>query len=463
MTQNPHHRRNTDLVAPLTQRGFTPVGRLRTRTAREIGSSPWSIGCETIDRGYVDFAPIRPHLAELGATAARVQAGWARCEPVPGQPYNWAWLDEVVDGCLAEGVRPWLQTSYGNPGYEGGGGIGLAQGIPTSPQALAAWDRWVAALAHRYADRIRDWEVWNEPDNQKSVCPEDYGHFFIRTARILRSVRADARMLALAIAGGSLDYIETFLRILAEHDALGLLDQVTFHFYPHNPDGDFDRVAAIESLVQRYAPHVTLRQGETGAPSETRQFMAMGKFEWSERKQAAWNLRRLLAHHARGYPMSLFQMADMHYEQRDGAKFTGRNAKGQLCINPDKTVAYRKPSYFAASHVFSLLDDRFELRRLASAGDDAVAAYAWTALDAAGPGVIAWWRCNEPPSLATPALGEAAVRLPRVADAVLLDFMSGMVFAPPSEAATSPLPCIDTPLAWVSRDLIDMKPAEDMA
>lgn len=463
---------NQDLHTPLLAAGFNPVGRMRPRTARDISRSPWGIGCETVDRDYVDFAQVEPHLGELGATQVRLQAGWAKCDPGnpgnSGNPgdgrYQWDWLDAVVDGCVAQGLRPWLQTSYGNPAYPGGGGIGLKEGIPTSPEALAAWDRWVRALAERYRDRVNTWEIWNEPDHGDAVPVEAYTAFFIRTAVILREVQREARIVGLALAG-NMPYAERFLHQLAADGRSELLDEVSFHFYPHNPDEEFERVEQLAALLKEHAPHATLRQGETGSPSETLGFLALGKHDWSERKQAVWNTRRLMAHHVRGIPMSLFQIADMYYSKQKGL-FEGRNPKGLLSIREDKTVAYRKPSYFAAQHVFSLWDDRFPLQPLPRIEADApfeVAAYAWTDRGSDRPGVVAWWRADEPPALESPSLGQVALPPHRFQEPLLLDLIGGTAFARPgdgtAEAFWKALPCSDAPLAIVERSLLSL-PAE---
>jgi beta-glucosidase/6-phospho-beta-glucosidase/beta-galactosidase len=132
---------------------FPLIGRIRPRAARDISSSRWSVGAETLDHGFGVYASYKAYLGPLGAKSIRLQAGWARCEPRPGV-YDWGWLDAVVDDALAQGVRPWLQLSYGNPVYSGGGDTGLGGGFPSSPEALAAWDRWVRAIVQHYGDRV---------------------------------------------------------------------------------------------------------------------------------------------------------------------------------------------------------------------------------------------------------------------------------------------------------------------
>jgi hypothetical protein len=47
-----------------------------------------------------------------------VQLGWQRCELVKGV-YNFTWLDTIVNGMVAQGVKPWAQLSYGNDNYKG--------------------------------------------------------------------------------------------------------------------------------------------------------------------------------------------------------------------------------------------------------------------------------------------------------------------------------------------------------
>lgn len=451
--------------------GFRPIARIRPRRSDEIAASPWSIGLETIDRDYVRFGEVAPHLAELGAKHARVQAGWARCEPIAGGAFSWRWLDEVVDGCIAVGVRPWLQLSYGHPAYPGGGGVGLCQDLPRSPEASAGWERWVDAVAARYCERVMHWEIWNEPDNHGVIAPEDYAAFFVRTGRRLRAACPRAKLIGPALAWhDENDYAGRFLAALAGAGEAGLLDEFCFHFYPHNPDEQFDVALDIARLIARHGGHATLRQGETGAPSECSRFMALGEHTWNERKQAAWNLRRLLAHHAHGIPMNLFQLADMYYAPRDGALFSGYNPKGQLRIRPDLTVAYRKPSYFAVQHVFSLLDEAFPLRaleRLPGRFPSRTSAYAWTRAGESRPSLVAWWRADAPPGLVAPEVNEPFRRIglaPQAfAEPVLVDFMSGVVFSVPEgfgagdERGWRNLPCSDTPFALAERAVLPLR------
>jgi hypothetical protein len=52
--------------------GLKRIGTLKTRTAKEIRSSRWSVGCETLDRDYADWDQYKRFLGDLGAKRGRL-------------------------------------------------------------------------------------------------------------------------------------------------------------------------------------------------------------------------------------------------------------------------------------------------------------------------------------------------------------------------------------------------------
>ncbi len=77
------------------QTAWKIVGQLKTRDAKDIQSSTWSIGGETLDRDYTDYQSYKTYLGPLGAKRIRLQGGWSKCEKVKGV-YDFAWLDAVI-------------------------------------------------------------------------------------------------------------------------------------------------------------------------------------------------------------------------------------------------------------------------------------------------------------------------------------------------------------------------------
>jgi len=91
------------------------IGTMKPKCTSEIESSRITVGCETLDRDHTIWDNYKAYLPPLGVKKIRLQAGWAKCEKVPGV-YNWKWLDEIIDYAVANKIEPWLQTSYGDPG-----------------------------------------------------------------------------------------------------------------------------------------------------------------------------------------------------------------------------------------------------------------------------------------------------------------------------------------------------------
>lgn len=447
-------------IAPTTGIPFPVLGKVAPRAASEIASSPWSIGGETLDREFSVYAHYKRHLGALGAKGIRLQAGWAKCEKVKGV-YDFGWLDAVVNDAVAQGVKPWLELSYGNTIYPGGGETGLGGGFPSSPEALAAWDRWARALVERYKDRVNQWEVWNEPDLNKAgtATAEAYVELYLRTATMIRAVQPGGRVWALALAHAP-EYADQFLAGMEAKGKLDLIDAITFHGYPRNPD-DTSMVDRLRAICAKHGRSIELRQGETGAPSKYQENFALSKIAFSETTHAKWDLRRLLAHRAKDVPMNLFTLCDLHYttaSAQGGADGVLRmNYKGLLATNPDQTVAYIKPAYFAAQTVFAIFDDTLTRVSEFPFTTTALRGLALSGYRRANDGaqVVALWFNDAPPAEANGvSLAEVTLKAGKFTDPVLVDARTSTVYALPrdrwTQTATAAvfraLPIYDSPI-----------------
>ena len=317
--------------------------------------SNWLLGCETLDRDYADYDQYKEYLCPLGITYLRLQGGWAKTERVRGS-YDWGWLDHIVDDAVARGLKPWLQTGYGNPVYPGAGGENLGAGMPLSEEGRAAYERWVSAMVSRYADRVRDWEIWNEPNfgDNKTNTPEITADFNIRTAEIIKGIQPEARISALALGHIDLDYVERFFQYLVKENACGLFHNVTYHDYVYNPDANKLAVYRMRQIVEKYAPGLILRQGENGAPSEPNAGGAMAEYDWSELSQAKWDARRMLENLGNDIECSVFSIAEMQYS--GNGPIQKKNSKGLLQTTEKNEVVRPKTAYFAVQHVAAVFD-----------------------------------------------------------------------------------------------------------
>ena len=135
--------------------GLKRIGTVTPRSADQIAGSNWTLGCETLDRDFAIYDEYNAYIVPLGIKTVRLQGGWAKTEKAKGV-YDFAWLDRLVDDARGRSLNVLLETDYGNPIYEGGGGWDLAGGFPTNEVALGAWDKWVEAMATRYQGKVRD-------------------------------------------------------------------------------------------------------------------------------------------------------------------------------------------------------------------------------------------------------------------------------------------------------------------
>ena len=367
------------------------VGVVRRRAASEIRSSNWTLGCETLDRDFADFEEYKSYIAPLGIKVIRLQAGWAKCEREKGK-YDFAWLDRIVDYARAQGLEVLLETDYGNPVYEGGGGWDLSGGFPSSETALAAWDAWVDAISRHFAGRVRDWAMWNEPDNTPEdgsapKTPKDIAEFNVRTAKIVKRNIPDARLAGLSLGGSSPEYLDKCLAAMGED--VKLFDWIVYHGYKDAPETSYANVEALKAVLTKYNPSAKMRQGENGAPSEMATRFALSWIPWTEVSQAKWDMRRMLGDLGHDVESSVFTICDFNHKGRE------INRKGLLRADSKKKVVAVKLAYGAVGNVVSVFDDT--LARIADttffANDATLATYEYRKAD--GARLFAFWSCAE--------------------------------------------------------------------
>jgi hypothetical protein len=417
-------RAKTDL-----EPGFVRLGTLVPRGTHSATSSNWTVGCETVDRDYTDYHAYKSYLEPLGIKKIRFQAGWAKCEKEKGV-YDFKWLDEIVEDAAARGIELWLEVSYGNPVYEGGGTTVLGARLPSSEEGLAAWDKWVEAVAVRYRDKVGEWEIWNEPNGRHK--PEPLADFNVRTARVLKRVNPSCKIAGLASAGTPHAYFDAFLKRVQELGGLELFTWFSFHGYPRNPDDLYGGVGAMKRVLAKYPTKAVLRQGESGCPSERQEGMALKGYDWSELMQAKWDLRRMMGDLGRDIESSVFAMIDMVYAGKDARLI---NRKGLLHSTPDKKVEKIKLAYYAVQNAVSVFDH--SLTRIADEGRVTVtcanrtACYVYRSADERQV-VVLWDRSGIPSDSNATLPATVTVKGCTIKEPVWVDLISGRIYAFPA-------------------------------
>lgn len=194
-------------------------------------------------------------------------------EDAQGNPfYNFSYVDEIYDGLLARGVRPFVEISF-MPKK-----LALRQDLHpfwykqnvSPPKDYAKWDQLIRAftahLVQRYGiDEVAQWyfEVWNEPNiDFWSGEPKQATYFelYDHTARDLKSV--DARLRVGGPATAAADWVPEFIAHVAQHQVP--VDFVSTHGYADDTVENLFHSNADIPVDERVCRAVGKVRGEIG-------------------------------------------------------------------------------------------------------------------------------------------------------------------------------------------------------
>lgn len=139
-------------------------------------------------------------MREAGIGWARADFSWTSVQRKAGGPWHFEHLDETLQWAEEEGVRilPILDydTPWATPAYK----------------HLDLWLEFVQRVVSRYKDRIRVWEVWNEP-NLKNFWRDEpnaanYVTLLAATYKKIKQIDPQLIVLCGGTAGIPWDYLE---------------------------------------------------------------------------------------------------------------------------------------------------------------------------------------------------------------------------------------------------------------
>lgn len=251
----------------MTVIGSTPLGRLGSawRSCVGTGRANLSLRSDHADslalaRREIGFEYIRGHgLFHDDMAVHRPHEG--------GVLHNFTYVDQVIDGYLDIGVRPFIELGFMPSGLASGDQtVFWWRGNVTPPADHAAWvDLVTTTLRHLIArhgiDEVRRWpiEVWNEPNLDVFWRNADQAAYFLLydvTAKAIKELDADLQVGGPAISPGADDWWEPFADFTAAHDTP--VDFVSGHAYTtgpaeHVPFGTYQTLRHPSSLLEQFA------------------------------------------------------------------------------------------------------------------------------------------------------------------------------------------------------------------
>lgn len=180
-----------------------PTGYQPGSSVLRPASLPPSLGVnvalETSDSRQLDAT--LDALAAAGFGWIRQRFAWSEIEPQPGQ-MSWDAWDAIVDGAAARGLEV-VAVLDGSPAWARSPQDAANPLAP--PASRADFGRFAAELAGRYGDRLRFYQIWDEPNiaphwGSRSVDAADYAGLLREASVQLRAADSDAVVVAAALA-----------------------------------------------------------------------------------------------------------------------------------------------------------------------------------------------------------------------------------------------------------------------
>lgn len=161
-------------------------------------------------------------LAEMAQRAGvkwtREEFDWHVTEPEKGR-YEWGFYDDLVRIANEHGIQVYGLLCYW-PDYPG------ADKLRYTEAGVKEYARWAAQVVHHYKDRIKHWEIWNEPNIFFWSGPKElYIQALKEAYAAIKQEDPDAKVLGCSTAGIDAEFIKKVV------DANAPFDILTIHPY----------------------------------------------------------------------------------------------------------------------------------------------------------------------------------------------------------------------------------------
>ncbi|MBI5525913.1 MAG: cellulase family glycosylhydrolase [Deltaproteobacteria bacterium] len=211
------------LISPVAVLFALPATAQPLRIPDNFEGSPFGVNSHTLLGESPQASNAVNKSLDTGLRWHRVDFNWFRVETSPGVS-DFSTTDAVVNEAAANGIvlMPVLGTP---PAWEQSGGAN-----PETPRDAQKWKNWLTAVVGRYRDRVKYWEIWNEPDGAW-----DKGNEFVPSvaAPAYEAIKAaDPESVVVGPATINCAWLGEFLSAGgADH-----VDVVSFHAYGKNFD-----------------------------------------------------------------------------------------------------------------------------------------------------------------------------------------------------------------------------------
>ena len=190
--------------------------------------SPWGMGVYLYrypdnPDGHTQMDRAAALAEQAGVKWSREEFSWARIETAPGE-YDFGFYDTVVDTAQRHGISVYGLLAYWSRWTE-----------PYTERGIDDFCRFARAVVGHFKDRIKHWEVYNEPNIFFwSGPPELYPVLLDRCYAAIKEADPEAHVLGISTSGIDTEFIQDCLEhgapfdVLTIHPYRGYLSERTF-------------------------------------------------------------------------------------------------------------------------------------------------------------------------------------------------------------------------------------------
>ena len=224
--------------------------------------SPFGMGLYLGRFGPEEMEKTALRAQEAGVKWSREDFSWPAIEPRAGQ-YEWGFTDQLVACARRHGVTVYAIVASWPDWVKA-----------YTPEGIDRYAAFLRVLVNRYKDRIKQWEIWNEPNIFFwQGTKEQYAELLTRSYQAIKETDPGAEVLGLSTAGIDSKYIQWMIEKSVPFDALTihpyrttfedrafLEDLTKVSELVRRPDGRRRPVWLTELGWATHVPHPVVRQ-----------------------------------------------------------------------------------------------------------------------------------------------------------------------------------------------------------
>ena len=192
-------------------------------------------------------------MREAGVRFVRMDILWEDIEPIQGE-YHFEKYDKLLELLSKNNIKVLGLLSYN---------ASWAAPNWNSPPNRTFFVNYAKVVAHRYKDRVKYWEIWNEPDDTQYWTPQDDMRSYTDLLKAVYPVLKNEDPSCTVVLGGLSKTIAVSLRRIYKNGGKDSFDVVNFHPFvdPLLPN-------SLEMLegIYKGAYHVMEQKGDAGKP-----------------------------------------------------------------------------------------------------------------------------------------------------------------------------------------------------